>query len=288
MLIKINNHLLLILMEIYDYWKKELDLDKKYKLKGFSRGSLRTGFMLLPTKIFLDCGVPSPISPNAILITHGHQDHIDALYSNLISDNLNNKVTIIGTHLLINNLRDYLSACKTVNCGFKSKFNNWKPSPIINELKVNITNTDYLIKSYSLDHEVECIAYGLFEIRKKLKDEYKDKLPEELKELKKTVDINETFNYPILLFCGDMNYTSLETLPFDSYPYIIIECTFFNNDHLEEARNKKHLHISDLIYYFENNLTTKFILIHFSCRYTKIQLKEYFLKYKFDNVIYWL
>jgi ribonuclease BN (tRNA processing enzyme) len=275
-------------MEIYDYWKKELNLDKKYKLKGFSRGSLRTGFMLLPSKIFLDSGVPSPISPNAILITHGHQDHVDALYSNLISDNSNNKVIIIGTHTLINSLKDYLTACKSLNCGFKSKFNNWIPLPISNELIININNINYLINSYHLDHEIECIAYGLSEIRKKLKDEYKDKTSEELQELKKTININEEYNYPILLFCGDMNFTSLETLPFSSYPFIIIECTFFDENHIAEARQKKHLHISDLIQYFEKNQTIKFILIHFSCRYTKNQLKEYFSKYKFDNVIYWL
>jgi ribonuclease BN (tRNA processing enzyme) len=272
-------------MDIYDYWKKELLLDKKYKLKGFSRGSLRTGFMLLPSKIFLDCGVPSPISPNAILITHGHQDHIDALYSNLID---NNKVIIIGTQLLINNLKNYLSACKTLNCGFKSIFTNWIPTPIINIIKVNINNINYLIESYYLDHEVECIAYGLFECRKKLKIEYKNKTKDELIELKKILDIEDDYNYPILLFCGDMGFNSLETLPFNKYPYIIIEATFFDENHITEARDKKHLHINDLIPYFIQYSDTKFILIHFSCRYTKHQIKEYSLKYKFDNVIYWI
>jgi ribonuclease BN (tRNA processing enzyme) len=275
-------------MEIYDYWKKELTLDKKYKLKGFSRGSLRTGFMLLPTKIFLDCGVPSPVSPNAILITHGHQDHIDALYSNIISDNSNNKITIVGTHNLINNLKDYLSACKSLNCGFKSKFNNWIPLSIITNLKITVSNTLFDIQSYYLDHEVECIAYGLSECRKKLKDEYKEKTQEELIELKKTETIDEEYLYPVLLFCGDMGYISLETLPFEKYPYVIIECTFFDVKHKDEAIEKKHLHIDNLLPYFDKYKETKFILIHFSCRYTKKELKEYFSKYTFDNVIYWL
>jgi len=248
-------------MEIYDYWKKTLNLNTKYKLKGFSRGALRTGFMLLPCKIFLDCGVPSPISPNAILITHSHQDHIDALYSNIMNGE---NVIIIGTHTLINNLKDYLSACKSFNCGYKTKFTNWKPTYIIDEVIIKIKDINYLIKSYYLDHEVECIAYGLSEIK------------------------NNKDLQSILLFCGDMNYTSLETLPFELYPYVIIECTFLNDTDIEEARTKKHLHITDLIFYFEKHLLITFILIHFSCKYTKMEIKEYSSKYNFSNVIYWI
>ena len=160
--------------------------------------------------------------------------------------------------------------------------------PIINELIININNIKYLINAYNLDHQIECIAYGLCEIRQKLKEEYKTNTEEELKKLKLTNELNYEYSYPILLFCGDMNYTSLKTLPFEMYPYIIIECTFFEDTHLLEARNKKHLHITDLIPYFEKYLNTKFILIHFSCRYTKNQIKQYSNNYIFSNVIFWL
>lgn len=257
-------------MEIYDYWKKTLNLDKKYKLKGFSRGALKTGFMLLPCKIFLDCGIPSPIIPNAILITHSHQDHIDALYSNIM--NATDKVIIVATHTLINNLKDYLNACKSFNCGFKCKFTKWTPVSIIEEVIININNTNYLIKSYYLDHEVECIAYGLSEI---------------INNKTELTYSNEDL-YSIILFCGDMNYTSLETLPFEIYPYVIIECTFLNEIDIDEARQKKHLHITDLLQYFEKYPLTNFILIHFSCKYTKMEIKEYLSKYNFSNVIYWI
>jgi L-ascorbate metabolism protein UlaG (beta-lactamase superfamily) len=80
-------------MEIYNnYWEKEFDIDGTYKLRGFSRAGLKTGFILFPHKIFLDAGVPSSIKPNLILITHGHQDHIDALYTHLMDNKKSKKV----------------------------------------------------------------------------------------------------------------------------------------------------------------------------------------------------
>jgi len=274
-------------MDYYDFWKKELDLDKKYKLKGFSRGSLRTGFILLPCRIFLDAGVPSPIKPNAILITHGHQDHIDCLYNHLLDNN--EKVQVIGTNTLIDNLKDYLNSCRTMNVGYKIKFDKWAPKSILNNLIINIDNIKYYIETIKLDHEVECIGYGLSEIRNKLKNEYNKLSSIELANLKKNnIQIIEEILYPILFFCGDMNYTSLLILPFNSYPYFIIECTFFQLEHIYDARSKKHLHIVDLIPYFQKYINTIFILIHFSCRYTKNQINEYKKKYNFSNVIYWI
>lgn len=274
-------------MDYYDYWKKELDLDKKYKLKGFSRAGLRTGFMLLPSNIFLDAGVPSSIKPNVILISHSHQDHIDCLYNHLLDNNEN--VQVIGSPMLIHNLKDYLSACRSMNVGYKIKFDKWDPKPISNNLTINVNNTKYYIEGINLDHTVECIGYGLSEIKNKLKEEYKELSSTEIVELKKNkIEITEEKLNAILFFCGDMNYTSLITLPFDTYPYFIIECTFFEPEHVQEAREKKHLHITDLIPYFSKHSKTTFILIHFSCRYTKSQIKEYEKIYKYNNVIFWI
>jgi ribonuclease Z len=273
-------------MEYYDHWKKELVLDNKYKIKGFSRGSLRTGFILFPTNIFLDAGVPCIIKPNIILITHGHQDHIDSLYNHLL--NTPNKVQVIGTASLINNLKEYLNSCRSMNVGYKIKFNNWDPKPILTNLNVEIKNTKYHIEGIFLDHAVECIGYGINEIRIKLKEKYKLYSKEEIIKIKKTENITEIKHIPILFFCGDMNNTSLSILPFKNYPYFIIECTFFDEEHLLDARRKKHLHIYDLIPYFNSNTDTQFILIHFSCKYTIKQIKKFETKYSFTNVIFWV
>lgn len=274
-------------MDYYNYLKKELKLDKTYSLRGFSRAGYKTGFILMPDNIFLDSGVESQTKPSVILITHGHQDHIDSLYNNLL--NTNESIQVIGTPMLINNLSDYLSACRSMNVGYKIKFDKWDPKSITKNLTINANNSKYYIEAIHVDHGIECICYGLKEIKNKLKDEYKELNSVDLVALKKNkLEITEEKLNPVLFFCGDMNYTSLPTLPFDSYPYFIIECTFFEEDHIQEARIKKHLHISDLVPYFNKHSNTKFILIHFSCRYTKNQLKEYEKIYKYENVIFWI
>jgi ribonuclease BN (tRNA processing enzyme) len=287
---KIDNYkyniIIINFMEYYDFWKKELSLDNIYKLKGFSRGSLRTGFILLPHNIFLDAGVPTFIKPAAIILTHGHQDHIDSLYTHLLDNP--NKIPVIASYKLLNNLQSYLSANRSVNAGFKIKFTNWLQIPVYCTSKIEINNIKFYIEAIPLDHEVECYGYGINEIRYKLKEEYLNCKPDELKEIKKTKEITEEKYYSILFFCGDMNYTSLKNLPFSNYPYFIIECTFLEDEHLNEAREKMHLHITDLIPYFTIYDKTKFILIHFSCRYNKSKIKEFATKYSYPNVIYWL
>jgi len=265
-------------MDYYNFWEKEYKIDDIYKISGFSRGSLRTGFILYPHKILLDAGVPSPIKPNMILITHSHQDHIDSLYTHLID---NKKIQVIANIHLIPLLQTYLDACKSLNCMENKKFNNWLPKPIIKQIRVIVNSTRINIEAIHLDHEVECFGYGLSEIRSKLKDKYLDKTQEELNILSKTNELSNEYLYPILFFCGDMGYTSLENLPYDKYNFFVIECTFLFDIHIKEAIEKQHLHIKHLLPIVEKYVNIKFIFIHFSCRYKKSEIKEYVKKYSY-------
>jgi ribonuclease BN (tRNA processing enzyme) len=273
-------------MDYYNFWEKEHDIDGNYKLRGFSRGSLRTGFILYPHKIFLDAGVPSQIKPNMILITHSHQDHIDSLYTHLID---NKKIDVIANINLIPFLQMYLDASKSLNCMEKKKFTNWNPKPIIKQLKVIVNSTKINIEAISLDHEVECYGYGISEIRTKLKEEYIGKKQEELNILAKTNELSNEYLYPILFFCGDMGYTSLNDLPYNKYSLFVIECSFLNDEHIKEAEEKQHLHIKHLLPIVEKYININFIFIHFSCRYNKSEIKEYSKKYShLKNVIFWI
>ena len=272
-------------MDYANYWNKEYNIDGNYKLKGFSRGGLRTSFILFPHKIFLDAGVPSIIKPNLILITHGHQDHIDALYTNLLDTN---KVQVIASINLIPWLQSYLDASKSLNCMDNKKFTNWLPKPIVKKTNVTVNSTKFNIEAIHLDHEVETLGYGISEVRTKLRDEYKNYTQEELNKMDSKIICEERL-YPIVFFCGDMANTSLESLPFATYNLFVIECTFLFPEHKIEAIEKLHLHIDDIIIYVEQFPNCKFILIHFSCRYNKNDIRIFSNKYEYlKNLIFWI
>ena len=120
----------------------------------------------------------------------------------------------------------------------------WHPGQPINKDRFIIQGKNIEIQLYKMDHTVECIGYGISEIRDKLKVEFINKTTEELIDIKKTYKITEEKEFPLFLFCGDTGNSILDNLPFDKYPIVIIESTFFHIDHILEAREKKHMHIS--------------------------------------------
>ena len=253
---------------------------------GFSKSKYKTGYLIKPWNIYLDAGLPSPIPPNLILLSHGHEDHIAGLYSLLIEGNKTPVVLPTGIKYFVQNL---LNCYSSLNSGKKSNYKNWIPITD-NYFKVNINNQTVEIKTYNLDHSVPCLGYSIDKISKKLKQEYKKLSGIELKEIKKSIDIFEEKKIPIILFISDTGKSILDSLPFNNYPIVIIECTFFEEEHYEEATKRKHLHWKDLLPIIQINTETKFILGHFSCRYDEEYLytksKEIMGEYK--NVIFWI
>jgi len=276
-------------MDFYNSWQKLLEIDD-YQLIGYSRGSFKTGLMIHPLKIFLDAGVISQYEPNLILITHGHCDHVGELYNILIGNSRKFKVPIVSTPNLIKLISNFLNANMSLNRGHPDKYNKWDPIPIIDKHQFSIQGKTIEIKSYQMDHKVESIGFGISEIRNKLKPEFIDKTQQELIEIKKIYKITEEKEVPLFLFCGDTGHNILNNLPFDKYPIVIIESTFLHQEHIQEARTKRHLHITDLELYFDKFKQTKFVLIHFSCRYEVEEIKKYQKEYeeKYLNVKFFI
>jgi ribonuclease BN (tRNA processing enzyme) len=276
-------------MDFYNNWQKIVTINE-YQLIGYSRGSFKTGLMISPLKIFLDAGVISQYEPNLILISHGHNDHVGELYNILIGNTRKFKVPIVSTPNMIKLIGNFLNANMSMNRGHTDKYHKWDPIGLVNKHRFNIQGKNIEIQAYLMDHSVESIGFGISEIRDKLKQEYIDKPVEELIEIKKTYKITEEKEFPLFLFCGDTGNSVLKELPLSKYPIVIIEATFLHSDHVQESKEKKHIHIQDLEPYFIKHKDIKFVLIHFSCRYDIEEIKKYQQEYqeKYENVIFFV
>jgi len=261
-------------MDFFNSWQKTISFGE-YQLIGYSRGSFKTGLMIAPLRIFLDAGVCSHYEPNLILVTHGHSDHVGELYNILIGNSRKNKVPIITAPSLTKLLSNQINSNYSLNRGFNDRYNKCEIIGLLKPYYVTIQGKKLKIEPFEMKHSVDTIGFGIQEIREKLKTEYIGKRQDELIELKKTTSITEEKEIPMFLFCGDTDNSILDTLPFSNYPIVIIEATFLHPDHIHEAKQRKHLHISDVEPYFVKNEKTTFILIHFSNRYTIDEIKTY-------------
>lgn len=268
---------------MFNYSTHKLFFDgKEYNILGASRSAIRTGFYIKELDICLDAGLLFEKKPKNILITHGHIDHINNLYS-LLLDN-KHKPNIFLPSSSINLVRTFLNSIHSVTLNKKSYFNKYQFIDIEDNYNQYIEKR-LKFTCYQLDHRIDCLAYGLTFIDSKLNPIYKDLDKEQLIKIKnegKELSIKNEKHF--LLFCGDMSNESLKTLPFNKYKYIFIECTFLDDTHYYLSYDKKHLHWNDLQPYIELNKESNFYLMHFSKRYDENYIREFF-KDKPVNII---
>ena len=273
-------------MDFYS-WKKVLNIGE-YQIEGFSRGSFKTGLILLPLKICLDAGVCNQYEPNLVVVSHGHTDHIGELYQILIGNTRKFRVPVVSTPDLIKMISNYLNCHMSMNRGKPTPYTKWLSCGMqpTTKNRFEIQSKTIEVEAFAMDHSVDSLGFGISEMREKLKPEYESVTHEELIELKKTCKITQEKEYPIALFCGDTGASILDTLPFSKFPIVIIESSFLDENDIDIAKEKKHIHISNLESYFTMYPKTTFVLIHFSTRYTKemIEIHQVVYEAKYSNV----
>ena len=267
----------------------------KFSLKGYSRSAYKTGFLVQPFNIYLDAGLDPTNDANVVLISHTHYDHIASLYPIVLAAK---NPTVLMPKSCIKGLQTMLTTLSSVSkCSMKTTipFSEWNPVPcdINTTYPVNLNGKKMMIETFRLSHRVPCLGYGIYEERSKLKGEYLQLTGKEIVKIKKERprhDMFEIVNIPVLLFISDTDSSILHTLPFSKFRYVLIECTFIEPEHLNEAHKRAHLHFSQLEPYIKEHTSTTFILIHFSQRYKNAYLesKEAEIKQTYPNIIFWI
>lgn len=128
-------------------------------------------------------------------------------------------------------------------------------------------------------HAFGSLGYSVIDVRNKLKQEFVGLEGPQLVELKnKGVEITQRVEYPLVAYLGDtgkMNYSGLPHVA--QAKALLLECTFFDPDHVSRARAGQHIHVTDLPEMLEGMNNERIILIHVTRR-TNMHMAHKILK----------
>ena len=277
-----------------------------YSLMGYSIAALRTNFYIKELGIMLDGGLSiAKVTINHMLITHCHSDHIATLPFHIYSYKENEKIKIYIPKGIEKHIKDFIEITYLLSShtfpeeeGIKREdlyLYNFYELIIVEPgmiLDINIKKSNFGLEIFKCYHQVPCVGYGIFEKRKKLKEEYCNLKGKEIGELrKKGIEINYEYQFKFLCYLGDTSKDIFNNEQWDKiiqYKNIVIECTFIKDDDLEQADKTFHIHwkyIEPIVDKYKDNF---FILIHFSQRYDNSELIEFFNEKNRSNVIPWI
>lgn len=292
-----------------DYWKNQVKLSTGISISGYSRAAENTGFYCPELGIAFDGGLPMNDKPSVICLTHLHNDHMCELHKMLI-DNSKCPIIIIPNNdkfekLLCTTLKYIYMASKFIHPD-SPKGRDPKTTYSYKIFKLDVgssykfketTQGDYYIEGIPSNHGVVSMSFGVYQNRKRCKLEYQNLSSDEYKKLKLDgIEFTEFYKFPIVCYMSDTSCKSL-TSPLSnliySYSIVMIECTFLEDCDLPNAKKKSHIHWSQLVPVIKQNPSIKFILTHFSKKYTWIEIKSFFDLYQktneyIPNILLWL
>lgn len=135
---------------------------------------------------------------------------------------------------------------------------------------------DLIVRPFLVNHpcrrhdrsRVDGLGYAAIEVRRKLKDEYRELTGPQLVELKrKGVEITRRVELPLVAYCGDTapgDFLDLDCVR--NARILLLECTFADPEHVERARAGNHVHVTDLRGILPRVNNPRIVLTHLSRR----------------------
>ena len=138
-----------------------------------------------------------------------------------------------------------------------------------------------LARSFPVRHVPGSLGFSVIEVRCKLKEEYTGLTGPQIVELKdKGVEITRRLEIPLAAYLGDTERANYSDLPFvRDARALLIECTFFDDDHSHRAKAGRHVHLDDLPGMLEGMNNERIIITHVTRR-TNLALARKLLRNK--------
>ncbi|RIK68031.1 MAG: hypothetical protein DCC65_04160 [Planctomycetota bacterium] len=200
-----------------------------------------------------------------VLLSHGHMDHAAGLAYYLSQRNFVGIAPgcVLAPKALVQPIRELLRVWGMIE-GHET------PARIVGlsggdryEIRRGL-----VVHAFEVNHRVPALGFGVVDVRHKLKPEYAGLSGPELVALKKKgVEIEHKVEVPLVTFCGDTAEGAWQNLEVvHKAKVLILECSFFEADHVKRARAGYHLHVRDVARILGEMECEHFVITHLSRR----------------------
>ncbi|MFW6154417.1 MAG: MBL fold metallo-hydrolase [Planctomycetota bacterium] len=240
---------------------------ESFSVVGYSVAGEETVICVPELDVVFDIGrAPrESLAMNHVLLTHGHMDHaagIGYYFSQRDFQGMSGGKALAPATLVPALERLMVAWSKVEGHPSPHTFIPMNPGDDY-ELRRNL-----LVRAFATRHVNATLGYSIIDVRFKLKEEYLGLDSREIVALKtKGVEITHRTEVPLITCFGDTahsNYSDLEHVR--TSKVLLLECTFFDPDHVRRARKGKHLHVNDLPDLLEGMDNEHIVLIHVTRR----------------------
>ena len=237
------------------------------RLQGYSRAGEETVIVLPELNLCFDLGrAPNEmVSIDHVCLTHGHMDHAAgvAYYFSQRCFTGNSPGCVLAHPRLIDPLRRLMDVWATIE-GHPSP-HQLVGLPPGEEFEVR---RGLFVRGFEPNHGGPCLGFAVIERRHKLKGEYAELSGPQLVALKeKGLEITRRLDMPLVTYCGDTapgDFLDLDVVR--NAQVLLLECTFFDADHVHRARVGRHIHAFDLPAIMDRLRNPNIVLTHVTRR----------------------
>ena len=245
-----------------------------YTIRGVSVGGLYTSLLVPELGVLLDVGIAPRSCTGAqhLFLTHGHADHMGALFTLLGARGLN-RLPPVRLYVPADTLEHVAAALEALGHlqGFRL---DAEPIAVRSGAEFELRQ-DLAVRALEADHVVPTMAYQFFKRVNKLRPEFAHLPGAEIgrrrlagEALFDTIEHLElAYVTDTLLSVVDRHPSLLETR------VLILECTFLDDrKSVESSRASKHIHLDELLEKASQFKNEALVLVHFSQLYSPAEV----------------
>ena len=253
-------------MKIRTYKLSQMKIDD-FHLAGYSVAG-EESLIIAPE---LDCTFDigkcprEALNVNHVLLSHGHMDHVAGLpyyFAQRDFQGISGGTALVPAEL-VGPLENLMAAWGRVEGHVPP--HRFVGMRVGEDFEIR---RGLVARTFPTKHLVTSLGFAVLDVRQKLKEEFLGLAGPQIVEIKKKgVEITNRIEVPLVAYMGDtgkMNYSSLPYVA--NAKALLLECTFFDPDHVSRARAGKHVHINDLPEMLEGMNNEHIILIHVTRR----------------------